>query len=619
MGIEATTTAVDTTMMINTAGRKYRIYSHWAGLALFLYGWVAVIGLCVRRDWFFGGHVCLSFCLCPSIRIPPPMAEIPFLVDPGVMVVVRNDLWIALLMIALSAFNFVSSRLGAAVLFLMAGVMLLFSRGVAKSSTYFIEFSNKRKKRRECAGEGVNGGISTCSSSSSLQRPNTASQEPLVKGRLPWLISAHPFAFIVIDFPEDIIKVDAVEIPLQNIQMEIWRLRDSAVARKQSVADDGSLLNSLPLGPQQSASTPIMFFVHGGGWKSGSTRMHSQVRLLYDLIIRGWTVICCGYRKSAWPLHVTDTMSCLEYVILHASDWNGSKDNIHLSGASAGGHIVSQIVCDLNCHSRAVKNGDRQERGHIPFKPASLVLIYPVTDPFDKNGHAASFPVSFPYLGVRARQSLLSWFFETAIMKFQFPAAEFLNWAPLSILDKEIEKLSQPRYEVNLKGECVSEATTPLSDSYPLPTTPSSFYWPRTLVVHGDMDSVVPVEQSMLFVNKLQEFRVLQGRAAGRAVGARKGESEVDRFQQPEAMTDDRMDASIKLPVQELVNRRSPAAITTVVGGTNIIDSCGPDGNQFDDNDDEFLLIPGGKHSFELLESTFVNSANSLIIDWLQH
>jgi acetyl esterase/lipase len=89
--------------------------------------------------------------------------------------------------------------------------------------------------------------------------------------------------------------------------------------------------------------TPLVFFIHGGGWMHGSK---SGVSGLADYLAAGISVASVEYRftdeaKSAgakppvdWPLH--DAARALQFVRSKAAEWNIDKNRIGASGGSAG-------------------------------------------------------------------------------------------------------------------------------------------------------------------------------------------------------------------------------------------------------------------------------------------
>jgi len=89
--------------------------------------------------------------------------------------------------------------------------------------------------------------------------------------------------------------------------------------------------------------TPLMFFIHGGGWTGGSK---NRVGGLKEVLAAGISVVSVEYRFIAeatadgveppvkGPLH--DAARALQFVRSKAAEWNIDKERIGASGGSAG-------------------------------------------------------------------------------------------------------------------------------------------------------------------------------------------------------------------------------------------------------------------------------------------
>jgi acetyl esterase/lipase len=91
--------------------------------------------------------------------------------------------------------------------------------------------------------------------------------------------------------------------------------------------------------------TPLLFFIHGGGWQSGN-RMGGLQLLLPAMLENGISVVSIEYRfineaiadkvepPVKGPLH--DAARALQFVRSKAAEWNIDKERIGASGGSAG-------------------------------------------------------------------------------------------------------------------------------------------------------------------------------------------------------------------------------------------------------------------------------------------
>jgi acetyl esterase/lipase len=91
--------------------------------------------------------------------------------------------------------------------------------------------------------------------------------------------------------------------------------------------------------------TPLLFFIHGGGWVGGN-RMSGLVNMMPEMLQNGISVVSVEYRFISeatvdgvappvkGPLH--DAARALQFVRSKATEWNIDKKRIGASGGSAG-------------------------------------------------------------------------------------------------------------------------------------------------------------------------------------------------------------------------------------------------------------------------------------------
>ena len=89
--------------------------------------------------------------------------------------------------------------------------------------------------------------------------------------------------------------------------------------------------------------TPLLFFIHGGGWVNGDKAGVGELR---ECLAAGISVVSIKYRYSTqaqlagvmppvkWPLE--DAARALQFVRSKAAEWNINKQRIGASGGSAG-------------------------------------------------------------------------------------------------------------------------------------------------------------------------------------------------------------------------------------------------------------------------------------------
>jgi len=125
------------------------------------------------------------------------------------------------------------------------------------------------------------------------------------------------------------------------------------LAAVQIRADEPKNLMDLPYGthPRQKLDfypaksdkpTPVVFYIHGGGWQAGDKSLNPQV-----FLDKGISVVAINYRftkhgvedKVEPPVKapLSDAARALQFVRSKAAEWNLDKKRIGATGGSAGG------------------------------------------------------------------------------------------------------------------------------------------------------------------------------------------------------------------------------------------------------------------------------------------
>lgn len=101
--------------------------------------------------------------------------------------------------------------------------------------------------------------------------------------------------------------------------------------------------------PKRAGDTalPIIIFIYGGSWNSGSKAGYSFVgRALAN---RGYLVAIPDYRlvpQFRYPAFLEDNASAARWVIAHARSLGGDPDRIVLAGHSAGAYDAAMLALD---------------------------------------------------------------------------------------------------------------------------------------------------------------------------------------------------------------------------------------------------------------------------------
>lgn len=125
--------------------------------------------------------------------------------------------------------------------------------------------------------------------------------------------------------------------------------------------------------PAHAANAPILFMVHGGGWRHGDKDMDRVVEnKVARWVPKGIIFVTANYRMddNVTPLQEADDVAAaLVKVQAMAAGWGGDPDNVILMGHSAGAHLVALINAAPGI---ATAKGARMWKGTISLDSGAL-------------------------------------------------------------------------------------------------------------------------------------------------------------------------------------------------------------------------------------------------------
>lgn len=179
-------------------------------------------------------------------------------------------------------------------------------------------------------------------------------------------------------------------------------LVDTLSTRKTSenAAPDESRVYSAPGGeplwldiyrPPQTLThrlSPVIMFVHGGGFVEGTRKMGAANRRSYANA--GWTVISIDYRlarpdRPTWGLATHDVRCALAWTAAHAAELDIDISRLTLSGASAGGSLAIAAAYSADNGVQDASCGPRVPR------VAAVVAKAPLIDALGSWQHPGEF------------------------------------------------------------------------------------------------------------------------------------------------------------------------------------------------------------------------------------
>ncbi len=101
----------------------------------------------------------------------------------------------------------------------------------------------------------------------------------------------------------------------------------------------------LPKQPSVRGPLPVIAYIHGGGWSTGSRILGRN--LLAKMVDGGrYAGVSIGYRLSwqaTWPAQIDDAKAAIRWIRAHAREYNFDPDRICLFGVSSGAHMAVKL------------------------------------------------------------------------------------------------------------------------------------------------------------------------------------------------------------------------------------------------------------------------------------
>jgi acetyl esterase/lipase len=243
----------------------------------------------------------------------------------------------------------------------------------------------------------------------------------------------------------------------------IQRINDIQYA----TADGHALLLDLYL-PQGVKQPPLLVWIHGGAWRAGSKASMP----LGDLVQHGFAVASVDYRLSPvarFPAQIHDIKAAIRFLRGSADKYGFNADKIGILGSSAGGHLVALM---------GVTNGNPNLEGNLGDFNQESSRIDAIVDYYGPTNFMTILPQSTPHgLSVRV------------------PALQLLL-GDLPENKPDLAKLASPVFHVDDND-------------------------PPLLMIHGDQDPQVPINQSHELHGQYKQhnldvtFEVVHGGAHG--------------------------------------------------------------------------------------------------------
>ncbi len=199
---------------------------------------------------------------------------------------------------------------------------------------------------------------------------------------------------------------------------------------------------------------PVLLQIHGGAWtRNYGSKNEQALPLMNHMAKRDWVCVATSYRLSpqaTFPEHIIDCKQALVWIKDHIAEYGGDPEFIVVTGGSAGGHLSALLALTANRpeFQPGFEDRDTRVQGAVPFYG-----VYDFTD-----GHNLH------------QNDGLAGLLAASVMKLPMDGsisnneAAYRNASPLFHISKDA---------------------------------------PPFLVIHGDKDTLVPVEAGRVFSEEL--------------------------------------------------------------------------------------------------------------------
>jgi acetyl esterase/lipase len=205
--------------------------------------------------------------------------------------------------------------------------------------------------------------------------------------------------------PLILVAIGLALFPAVLIARTPWRERLTHIGGSQELSYGGHPLQKLDYWRPRKPGSPLVVFVHGGGWKRGD-KSHAAGQKASHFLEKGYGFASINYRlvpDCTVKEQARDVASALAYLNNKADSLGFDKTRIVLMGHSAGAHLSALVGTDMS-YLKETGLEPKSLRGVIPLDGACYDVPRQIADGagFMHDTYVQAFGVE------RARQLALS-------------------------------------------------------------------------------------------------------------------------------------------------------------------------------------------------------------------
>ena len=237
---------------------------------------------------------------------------------------------------------------------------------------------------------------------------------------------------------------------------------------------DGMALTMFMLTPKEHANGKAIISVVSGNWTSSYNYANTFVTSAKVYIDRGYTVFTVihgSQPRYAIPNEIADLKRAVRFIRYNANNYRIDGNHLGITGASSGGHLSLMV----GLSDDKIDSASKDPIDHISSRVQAVAVFYPPTDFLNwgqQHMNLSNFQPALAAAGVAGAFDFKVW--NDTVKLYQSVNPE---------MRLEMAKQNSPIYFVTADD-------------------------PPVLIIHGDADKTVPLQQSETIIKKLKEANV---------------------------------------------------------------------------------------------------------------
>ena len=238
---------------------------------------------------------------------------------------------------------------------------------------------------------------------------------------------------------------------------------------------DGMALTMLKLTPKEHANGKAIISVISGNWISSFANSERFVSRAKIYINNGYTVFAVMHGSQpryAIPDEIIDLKRAVRFIRYNAKEYNIDANHLGITGSSSGGHLSLMV----GLSDDKIDSASKDPVNRLSSRVQAVAVFYPPTDLLNwgkENANLTEAKAALTIAGVISAFDFKEWIDTTRTFRVISDPAKIL----------QVTKQISPLYSVTADD-------------------------PPVLIIHGDADKTVPLQQSETIIKKLKEANV---------------------------------------------------------------------------------------------------------------